>query len=92
MQNDNDVSNLNDWALSQSIPELFPQFPQSTINYLLRERESNGLSDAVRVIGRSRYIHIKRFAEWLDGGSRRTRNVASKKQCFDLQSEGEARV
>ena len=88
MHEENDIPNLSDWALGETIPQLFPQFPQPTINYLLREREKIGLSDAVRVIGRSRYIHIRRFAEWVENDCRRVRPHTRKKPQSVLQSEG----
>ena len=90
MRDETAAPDLNDWVLSRTIPELFPQFPRSVVDYLLRDRENNGLEGAVRVIGRSRYVSLSRFAEWVENGSRRTRAGSSQGRSSDLQSEGQA--
>ena len=74
MHNQRFASDLNDWVLSSTISELYPQFPKHSIDYLLRDRENNGLESAVRVIGRRRYVNLKRFARWIENDSRRTRS------------------
>lgn len=40
------------------------RFSKSQIRWLLRERERNGLSQAVALFGRKLYIHEDAFAEW----------------------------
>jgi len=90
MRDETNVPDLSDWELGGTIPELFPQFPRSVVDYLLRERENNGLEGAVRVIGRSRYVSLSRFAEWVENGSRHTRAGSSQGRGSDLQSEGQA--
>jgi len=89
MRDETAAPDLNDWVLS-TIPELFPQFPKSVVDYLLRDRENNGLEGAVRVIGRSRYVSLSRFAEWVENGSRRMRSGGSQGSGSDLQSESQA--
>ena len=85
----NDVS-LSDWVPSSAFPDLYPQFPNKTINYLLRERDLNGLSEAnaVRVIGRQRFIHVQRFAEWIENSCRRTRNRSTLSLSSDSPPDG----
>ena len=90
MRDENTAPDLNDWVPSRKLPELFPQFPRSMVEHLLRERENNGLEGAVRVIGRSRYVSLSRFADWVEKGSRRTRAGSSQGRSSDLQSEGQA--
>ena len=90
MHDQSAAPDLNDWVTSRQFSELHPQFPESVVEYLLRERENNGLEDAVRVIGRTRYISLRRFTEWVEKSSRRTRSGGSRVQCSDLQSEGQA--
>jgi len=91
MHDETTAPDLNDWVPSRTISERFPQFPRSVVDYLLREREHNGLEGAVRVIGRRRYVSLKRFAEWVEYGSRRMRSGGPQVRRYDLQSEGQPR-
>lgn len=90
MHDQSAAPDLNDWVPSSHLSELYPHFSKSVVEYLLRERENNGLEDAVRVIGRTRYISLRRFAEWVEKSSRRTRSGGSRARGSDLQSKGQA--
>jgi hypothetical protein len=84
-------TSLDSWVSTTTFLDLYPEFKKATVEYLLREREQLGLNEAVRVIGRTRYVSIPRFADWLENGCRRTRPGGPRKQRSDLISEGEAR-
>ena len=66
MQNAIAIStDLNQWCTFNQFPELHPNFTKPQIEWLYRNRKSNGFSKAFQKIGKLRYIHVGIFADCL---------------------------
>lgn len=65
MQNTYATSDLNQWVTLDDFPKLHPNFNRSQIEWLHRNRETNGFVRAFRKIGKHRYVHSGIFAECL---------------------------
>jgi len=64
----NTAISLSQWKDQDLFVKDNPQFSQSQIKYLIRQRFVNGLSDfnAIQKIGRRLYINENRFTAWLE--------------------------
>lgn len=58
-------ASLNDWVKIDVLVEQYPQFSITQMRWLLLHRESNGLSQHVRKIGKPLYIDIQGFLQWI---------------------------
>lgn len=56
---------VDQWLLWSTFHLTYPQFSKNQIQWLVRNRNENGLSYAVRKIGRSLYIHQELFSDWV---------------------------
>lgn len=60
-----DFSNLKDWKTFDEVEHLFPNFRKTTLRWLMRQKNKNGLDGIVKKIGRSNYVHIPSFSVWI---------------------------
>lgn len=56
---------LNQWHTLDEFPQSYPNFNRSQIEWLHRNRQTNGFSFAFRKIGKRRYVNARIFAECL---------------------------
>ena len=65
MQNTAKTADLDQWLTLDDFPKSHPNFNRSQIEWLHRNRETNGFARAFRKIGKLRYVHAEIFAECL---------------------------
>lgn len=59
------VLDLSEYDTVDELVERHPEkFTRNQLEWVLRNRDENGLSDAVVKIGKRRYIHRPRFTRW----------------------------
>ena len=58
---------LEDWITKEQFVERYPVLNISQLNYLIRSRKYNGLSNAnaVAKVGGRMLVHKMRFAHWI---------------------------
>jgi len=57
---------ISEYIPTQDLPKRFPHLLSSSqVEWMMRQREFNGLDDAVVLIGKKRYIHLPSFLAWL---------------------------
>ena len=60
-----DFTDLNDWQPLDVVVQKYPQFNKTQFNWLLRQKERNGLAKIVKKIGKRNYIHVPGFSVWI---------------------------
>jgi hypothetical protein len=60
-----DFTDLSQWKTLDEIEELFPNFKKSTIRWLIRQKEINGLDKIIKKIGRLNIVHVPAFSVWI---------------------------
>jgi len=60
-----DFTDLNQWKTLEEVEQLFPHFKKSTLSWLLRKRNLNGLDKIVKKIGKHNYVHAQAFSVWI---------------------------
>ena len=60
-------SELEDWITKEQFVKTYPALNLSQLNYLIRGRRYNGLSEekAVAKVGGRMLVHKKKFAHWI---------------------------
>jgi len=58
---------LEDWITKEQFVETYPALNISQLNYLIRSRKYNGLSEAKAVakVGGRMLVHKRKFAHWV---------------------------
>lgn len=56
---------INDWMKKSDFLKEYPQFTNQQMNWLLLNRETNGLAEHIRKIGKPIYIHVPGFVQWI---------------------------
>jgi len=56
---------LHDWIKLSDFLVQYPQFTNQQMRWLLLHRETNGLSEHTRKIGKPIYIHVPGFLQWI---------------------------
>jgi len=59
---------LEDWVTKEQFVKAYPALNLSQIQYLIRSRKYNGLSEAKAVakVGGRMLVHKKKFAAWIN--------------------------
>ena len=65
MQTTNNTTDLHQWFTLNGFTKSHSNFNRSQIEWLHRNRESNGFAKAFRKIGKQRYLHAGIFADCL---------------------------
>lgn len=63
MPTPNSATDLDQWRTFDDFPKKHPAFSRGQIEWLHRNRATNGFANAFRKIGRRRYVHVGIFAE-----------------------------
>ena len=58
-------TDLDQWQTLDEFISTHPNFYRSQLEWIHRNRHSNGMAPAFRKIGKFRYVHSGRFAELL---------------------------
>ena len=63
----NTQTTLGEWMTKEHLADAYPALNLSQINYLIRSRKDNGLSEsgAVSKVGGRMLIHRNKFAAWV---------------------------
>ena len=56
-------TDLDQWLTFNRFPQVYPNFSKAQVEWLHRNRNSNGFEKAFRKIGKLRYVHAGIFAE-----------------------------
>lgn len=59
------ATDLDQWHTLDEFSEAHPNFNRAQLEWIYRNRHTNGMEPAFRRIGKRRYIHAGRFAELL---------------------------
>ena len=59
---------LEDWVTKEQFVDMYPALNLSQLNYLIRSRKYNGLTEAkaVAIVGGRVLVHKKKFAAWVN--------------------------
>lgn len=60
-----DFTDLSQWKTLDEVEELFPHFKKTTLRWLMRKKETNGLNKIIKKIGQFNYVHIPAFSQWI---------------------------
>ena len=61
------ISDLRNWSTPPEFLNEHQQFTKAQIKRLIWQREQNGLSSCIRIVGKRAYINSKLFALWMAG-------------------------
>jgi hypothetical protein len=61
-----DLNDPNAWVVAEQLPTLYPNLwgNSNAVKWDLRNRESNGFADFVRILGRKSIVHHAAAARW----------------------------
>ncbi len=57
-----DEKDLTQWQLLNNFHESYPQFNRGQLEWMYRNRETNGFSNAFCKVGRKRYVHAGKLS------------------------------
>ena len=58
-----EITDLDQWFTFENFPKAYTNFSKAQIEWLHRNRKSNGFDRAFRKVGKLRYIHAEIFSE-----------------------------
>ena len=60
-----DFTDLSQCKTLDEIEEQFPHFKKTTLRWLMRQKDHNGLAGIIKKIGRFNYVHVPAFSVWI---------------------------
>ena len=64
-QSEINFADLSQWKTLEEIEKKFPHFKKTTITWLMRKKDINGLSKITKKIGRFNMVHMPAFSIWI---------------------------
>jgi hypothetical protein len=63
------AATIKDWVTINQFCVEFPNIPEPTVRWQLTTRNTNGLAQHVKVLGKQRFISVSGYAAWLSARS-----------------------
>ena len=60
-----DFTDLSQWKTFDEIEQKYPYFKKSTLKWMFRNKDRNGLDKIIKKVGQFNMVHVPAFSLWI---------------------------